>query len=334
MERRTFLQLTGTGTTAFVLSQGLSCTGRAVERPNIILINADDLGYGDIGCYGSTLNRTPHLDQLAREGSRFTDFHTASAMCTPSRAALMTGCYPERVGFARLPNEIGHVLLAGEPVGLHTDEITIPELLREAGYATHMVGKWHLGDQPAFLPTRQGFDGFFGLPYSHDVAPDNPTSARFHFPPLPLLRDEEVIEENPDRIIDGKDIRPLLSGQEGARTPYEVFYYLWMDELHAVRSGPWKLVIKEAHQPPFAKPQLYNLDIDVGETQDLSAAYPDIVRRFEVLVESGRRDLGDVVAGIQGENIRPLGRVEHPAPLIPRPENPSQQEKHVDRIFE
>ena len=137
-----------------------------------------------------------------------------------------------------------------------------------------------------------------------------------------------------DRIIDGKDIRPLLSGQEGAQTPYEVLYYLWMDELHAVRSGPWKLVIKEAHQPLFAKPQLYNLDIDVGETQDLSAAYPDIVRRFEVLVESGRRDLGDVVAGIQGENIRPLGRVEHPAPLIPRPENPSQQEKHVDRIFE
>ena len=489
MERRTFLQLTGTGTTAFVLSQGLSCTGRAAERPNIILINADDLGYGDIGCYGSTLNRTPHLDQLAREGSRFTDFHTVSAMCTPSRAALMTGCYPERVGFARLPNEIGHVLLAGEPVGLHTDEITIPELLREVGYATHMVGKWHLGDQPAFLPTRQGFDGFFGLPYSHDVAPDNPTSARFHFPPLPLLRDEEVIEENPDRsrltqrftqeairfirdytdrpfflyfahtlphgphlapekfivrsrngaygacvelidhctgelldalaaaghadntlviftsdhgnaategrgsngplrggkgrtweggmripclmrwpgripanticdelsttmdllptlsylaganppqdrIIDGKDIRPLLSGREGAQTPYEVLYYLWMDELHAVRSGPWKLVIKEAHQPPFAKPQLYNLDIDVGETQDLSAAYPDIVRRLEALVESGRRDLGDVVAGIQGENIRPLGRVEHPAPLIPRPENPPQQEEHVDRIFE
>ena len=126
-----------------------------MHRPNIIIILADDLGYGDLGSYGSKLNSSPRLDQMAREGMRFTDFYVASAVCSPSRAALMTGCYPKRIGL-----DSGYqfpVLFPGDPIGLDPREVTIPRLLQTAGYRTKMIGKWHLGDQPEFLPTRHGF---------------------------------------------------------------------------------------------------------------------------------------------------------------------------------
>lgn len=132
-------------------------------RPNFILINIDDLGYREIGPFGST-NRTPHLDRLAAEGRKLSS-HYAAPVCSPSRAALLTGSYPKRA----LP--IPHVLFPVAAVGLNPDEHTIADVLRGAGYATACVGKWHLGDQPEFLPRRQGFDYFFGLPYSNDMGP-------------------------------------------------------------------------------------------------------------------------------------------------------------------
>jgi arylsulfatase A len=132
------------------------------SKPNIIFILADDLGYADIGSFGSKLNRTPHLDRMAAEGRKLTCFY-AAPVCSPSRSSLMTGCYPKRV----LP--ISGVLFPGAAVGLNPQERTVAELLKESGYSTACIGKWHLGDQPEFLPTRQGFDYYLGLPYSNDM---------------------------------------------------------------------------------------------------------------------------------------------------------------------
>jgi len=167
----------------------------AATPPNIILIYVDDLGYGDLGCYGSDVNDTPHIDQLAAGGMHFTDYYSASPVCTPSRAALLTGCYPGRVSFDGFgANGNAWVLFPGFAEGLHPDERPLPELLKEKGYATCHVGKWHLGDQPEHLPTRHGFDHYYGIPYSNDMAimPRRPKS-----PPLPLLYDERVIQEQP-----------------------------------------------------------------------------------------------------------------------------------------
>ncbi len=164
------------------------------DKPNIILINCDDLGYGDLGCYGSAKNNTPHLDKLASEGLRFTDFYMASPVCSPSRGAMMTGCYPPRIGFGSFHGQV--VLFPGYDIGLNPNEITVASQLKQAGYATKIIGKWHCGDQPEFLPTRHGFDSYFGIPYSNDMGrqidrPDNP--------PLPVVRDETVIQEQPDQ---------------------------------------------------------------------------------------------------------------------------------------
>ncbi len=167
----------------------------AAERlPNVVLLLCDNLGYGDIGAFGSTLHRTPHLDQMAREGTRLTHLYSASGVCSPARAALMTGCYPARVNLHRNARG-GPVLQPVEPIGLHPDEWTMAEMFKTRGYATMMIGKWHLGDQPPFLPTRQGFDAYVGVPYSDDMTPRDEQP----WPPLPLLRDETVIEAPVDR---------------------------------------------------------------------------------------------------------------------------------------
>ena len=164
--------------------------------PNFVVIFTDDQGYGDLSCFGADHVETPHIDRLAAEGARLTSFYVPASVCTPSRAGLMTGCYPIRNDMATGSNFI--VLLAGDAKGLHPDEITIAEVLRSVGYATGIFGKWHLGDQPDFLPTRQGFDEFFGLPYSHDIHPCHPRQDHFRFPGLPLLDGERVVEMDPD----------------------------------------------------------------------------------------------------------------------------------------
>lgn len=159
--------------------------------PNIIIIFADDLGYGDLGCYGHPTIRTPNLDRMAAEGMRFTQFYVAANICSPSRAALLTGKLPVRMGMTGgsgvfFPNSAG---------GLPQTETTIAEMLKQKGYNTACIGKWHLGHLPEFLPTKQGFDYYFGIPYSNDMLP-RPNNK---FPPLPLIQNEKAIEENPDQ---------------------------------------------------------------------------------------------------------------------------------------
>ncbi len=166
--------------------------------PNIVILFADDLGYGDLSCYGHPTIRTPHLDQMAREGIRFTQFYAAAEVCTPSRAGLLTGRLPPRSGMCGAKRRVAFPNTQG---GLPADEVTIAELLKTRGYATACIGKWHLGHLPQYHPTRHGFDYFFGLPYSNDMdrLPTAPGSAirdpRIDYFNVPLYRNEEVIEQ-------------------------------------------------------------------------------------------------------------------------------------------
>ena len=184
----------------------LQLTGLIFSKtPNFIVIFTDDQGYEDIGCFGSPKIKTPHLDKLAAEGRKFTSFYSANSVCSPSRAALMTGCYPTRVS-------VPGVLFPRHKEGLNPDEITIAEVLKTKGYATSCIGKWHIGHKPKFLPTRQGFDSYYGIPYSNDMTidPEAKLAADINLREgftldriknekpkknlVPLMRNEEVIE--------------------------------------------------------------------------------------------------------------------------------------------
>jgi arylsulfatase A len=464
-----------------LLSLGLLLTAfcafafAADRPPNLVMIYCDDLGYADIGPFGAKGYSTPNLDRMAAEGMTFTDFHTAAAVCSASRVALMTGCYPQRVG-------ILGALGPNAKVGINENEVLLPEILKERGYATAIFGKWHLGDNPRFLPTRHGFDRYFGLPYSNDMWPNHPTAGD-KYPPLPLVEGEKVIELMPDqtqlttwyteravqfitdskdrpfflylphsmphvplfvsdkfkgkterglfgdviaeidwsvgqvldaiknlglddntlvvfssdngpwlsygnhagsagplregkgttwdgghleptlarwpgkippgsicrelcgtidilptfaklagsqapqdRIIDGRDIWPLMSGQPGAKTPHEAFYYYWAYGLEAVKSGPWKLHLPHEYrsltgeggkdgQPSLYKTlkteqALYNLIEDVGEQKDVAAQNPQVVQQLLALAERARADLGDSLTNRSGANRRPAGQLK------------------------
>lgn len=176
---------------AFIQADRIA-TARPAERPpNVVIIYADDLGYGDIGSFGATGYRTPNLDRMAAEGTRLTGFYVAQAVCSASRAALLTGAYPNRIGLqGALDHRARH--------GINANETTLAEALKTRGYATAIFGKWHLGHHPEFLPTRHGFDEYFGLPYSNDMWPNHPERPR-DYPELPLIEGEKVVELMPDQ---------------------------------------------------------------------------------------------------------------------------------------
>jgi arylsulfatase A-like enzyme len=175
---------------AALFVRALTANAATPTPPNIVLILTDDQGYGDLGSYGAKGFATPHLDRFAREGTRFTSFLVAQPVCTASRTALLTGCYPNRLGMAGALNHTSRT-------GLHPDETLLPELCKTRGYATAVFGKWHVGHQPPFLPTRNGFDEFLGLPYSNDNGPLHPTIRGI--PSLPLYDGERIVELDPDQ---------------------------------------------------------------------------------------------------------------------------------------
>lgn len=456
---------------------GPAASAAADELPNVVIVFTDDQGYGDVGCFGSPDIETPNLDRMAAEGRRFTNFYAAQAVCSASRAALITGCYPNRVG-------IMGALGPGAKHGIHDDELTFAEVAKQKGYATAIYGKWHLGHHPQFLPTRHGFDDYFGLPYSNDMWPFHPTAGD-RFPDLPLIEGERVInpkvtpedqthlttwytehavkfiEEHKDqpflvyvphsmphvplyvsekfrgkskrglygdvimeidwsvgqildtlkrleldektlviftadngpwlsygdhggsagplregkgttwdggqreacimrfpgkipagtvcdevagtidilptiaglvgvelpsdRVIDGKNIWPLMTGAEEAKSPHEAFYFYWGGHLQAVRSGEWKLHFPHPYRSPVdprgtgGKPgpyvqkrtelALYDLSEDIGETQNVAEHHPEVVARLKGLAEKARDDLGDTATKRKGRNVRPAGQL-------------------------
>ena len=209
LNRREFLRTIGFAGAAVALpgcSRSLQVASATDEsrRPNFVIVFIDDMGYADVGCFGAEGYTTPNIDRLAAEGMRFTDFYAAASVCTPSRAALLTGCYPQRVS---LPNVLG----PRADIGISDQEVTIAQMLKAIpnakqgvgdpeplGYATACFGKWHLGHRPQFLPTHHGFDEYFGLPYSNDMWPKHPEAPK-DYPDLPLIEGDQVIQHNPDQ---------------------------------------------------------------------------------------------------------------------------------------
>ena len=192
------------------------------QRPNVIFMLTDDLGYSDVGCYGAKTVKTPHIDQLASEGIRFTDFHTAASICSPSRAAFLTGAYPQRAGLYMgiNPKRRAHWFL-----GLHPDEITIAEQLKPEGYSTYMVGKWHLGTEPEFLPRTQGFDHYYGMPCNYSHSPKFFDNDEVVFAKTPLDKLTELYTQRVTSIIQncGKSAKPFLLyySHNYPHTPYQ-----------------------------------------------------------------------------------------------------------------
>lgn len=444
-----------------------------LPKPNIVIIFTDDQGYGDVGCYGAKRFETPYLDRMAADGVRFTDFYVPQAVCSGSRAALLTGCYPNRIG-------ILGALGPASKIGISEREQTIADLLHGQGYATAIYGKWHLGFQPKFLPGRHGFDDYFGLPYSNDMWPRHPTAK---YPDLPLIEGSKVIGLNPDQTtltrayteravrfiddhksqpfflyvphsmphvplhvsdkfkgksaaglygdvimeidwsvgqilaalkkndlddktlliftsdngpwlsygahggsagplregkgttweggtrmpcimrwpgqipagsvcrepamtidllptivtltgspmpkqkIDGLNIWPLISGQPGAKSPHEAYYFYWDRHLQAVRSGKWKLHFDHTYRTLAGKPggsngapapyregtistSLYDLEKDPGETTNVANEFPEVVQALKKLADAAREDLGDSALKKTGAGVRAPGRVE------------------------
>jgi arylsulfatase A-like enzyme len=451
---------------------GTGGTAAAQRPPNFIIVYADDLGYADIGSFsaGSPAPRpsTPNLDRMAAEGIRLTSFYVAQAVCSASRAALLTGAYPNRVG---IQGALNHTAKHG----LSPSEMTIAEVLKTRGYATAIYGKWHLGHQQPFLPLQQGFDEYLGLPYSNDMWPRHPQQKDF-YPDLPLIEGNDVkaldpdqsqlttwyteravsfIERNrdkpfflyvphtmphvplfvsskhkgktagglygdvvaeidwsvgqildavkraklddntlviftsdngpwlsygnhagssgpfregkgttfeggvrvpfvarwpgriptgvsnaapamtidllptlaglagatvsPERIIDGRDIWPLLSARAGAPAPHDALYFYWGAELHAIRSGKWKLHLPHPYQSLDAPANdgspgkyvrkeielsLFDLEADPGEATNVAGQHPAVVQDMLSYAERAQDDLGDSLTKRTGKNVR------------------------------
>ncbi|MEM9280589.1 MAG: sulfatase-like hydrolase/transferase [Verrucomicrobiota bacterium] len=244
------------------------------RRPNIVLIFIDDMGYGDIGPFGNTVNQTPHLDRMAAEGNTLRQFYVANTACTPSRAALLTGSYAHRIGMD------GMVTFPGEDRGLNPDEITIAEMLKDVGYTTGIFGKWHLGDQKAFLPLAQGFDHYFGIPYSNDMWPGNargnPVTDRGPYEPLPIMLQNEAVAY----VADGAD-QSLLA---------EVITDAAVEFIKDNKDQPFFCYVPHSHvhTPRYARPDFMNRaegNVDratVEEVDDSVGRILDTLRELKI----------------------------------------------------
>jgi len=275
INRRDFAKMLAGGTAALASTSCLTIRRpQAVDmnRPNFIIIFTDDQGYGDLSCYGSTTIRTPRLDRMAKEGMKFTSFYMAAAVCTPSRAALLTASYPRRVGLPEVlwPNSIPRGQINGMAFGINSNEITVAEMFQTRGYATACFGKWHLGDQPEYLPTRHGFDEYFGLPYSNDMIPLN---TRQNYPRLPLIRNETVVEYDPDQDLLTQrytDEAIRFIRQNGAR-PF--FLYL----AHAMPHRPLHATAR--FKKRFTQEQLAGIDPNLIRSSDF--VYPAAIEEID-----------------------------------------------------
>ena len=208
-----------------VLLATFSAQAQTRKKVNVIVIFTDDLGYGDLSCYGHPTIRTPNLDKMAAEGMRFTQFYVGANVCTPSRAALLTGRLPVRSGVYGQKNS---VFFANSPNGLPHSEVTIPQALKKRNYQTAIVGKWHLGSKPEYLPLNYGFDYYFGIPYSNDMGKIGATgkSTGGLNPPLPLYKNEKVIETEPDqRLLTQRYTSEVLDFiRKNKKQPFFMYY--------------------------------------------------------------------------------------------------------------
>lgn len=226
------------------------------SKPNIVLIFCDDLGYADLGVYGSLWNQTPEIDKMATEGVKFTNFYAGAPVCTPSRASLLTGSYARRVDLD-LDAQNRWVLFPQGKKGINPQEVTVAEALKKGGYATAIIGKWHLGDQPVFYPTRHGFDYWFGIPYSNDMEWDKRED-----PPLPLMQNEEVLQQEENlKEFDQSTLTKRYTEQA----------IRWMDEN---KQKPFFLYLAHAmpHNPVAAREQFMSKTINPKKTFGASVA--------------------------------------------------------------
>ncbi|MBD3266469.1 sulfatase-like hydrolase/transferase, partial [bacterium] len=225
--RRNFLKTAGLAATAGMLPGMLQAQNG--KKPNFVVIFCDDLGYGDLGVFGNPSISTPNLDRMAYEGQKWTNFYAAASVCTPSRAGILTGRLPIRSGMC---SDKRRVLFPNSAGGLPQSEITIAKALKQQGYATGCVGKWHLGHLPEYLPTKHGFDSYFGIPYSNDMDKVAEKGVDVWRPPkveyfnVPLMRDAEIVERpaNQNTIIKRYTEESVKFIQENKEKPF--FLYL------------------------------------------------------------------------------------------------------------
>ena len=252
--------------------EGTENASPARTSPNIVLIFIDDMGYGDIGPFGNQVNQTPHLDRMAKEGNLLRQFYVSNTACTPSRSALMTGSYAHRIGMDE------RVVFPGEKRGLNPKEITIAEMLKERGYATGCFGKWHLGDQKPFLPLAQGFDEYFGIPYSNDMWPGNPkgnpVTDRGPYEPLPVIKQNEAVAY----VADGADQSLLCE----AITDEAVKF------IRAHKDEPFFCYIPHAyvHLPRFARPDIFEKaqrDVDRANVEEVDTSVGRVLNTLREL---------------------------------------------------
>ncbi|MCH2208290.1 MAG: sulfatase [Lentisphaerales bacterium] len=252
----------------------------AADKPNFIVIFTDDQGYNDLSCFGSKKIKTPHIDSIAKDGRKFTSFYVASPVCSPSRAALLTGCYPKRIGMEK------HVIFPANKHGMHKDEVTIADLLHDNGYATACVGKWHLGHEKPFLPTSQGFDCYFGIPYSNDMShPDNKKK------PRGIKSDDLWKDQKTDLLWN----TPLMIDEEIAELPVNQrtitrrYTNKAIDFVKASKDKPFFLYLPHSmpHIPLYVPDDFYDPDPANAYTNVIEHIDTEVGRLLQTVTELG-----------------------------------------------